>query len=89
MAPIKIRNFYFQRFFEKLKKIKLVISKIFYNSPIYGKLNFDEKINYTEVVMPNLWEGDIEKIKNFLKNKVPDNKKTNNPFFFIFILLIF
>ena len=44
MAPIKIRNFYFQRFFEKLKKIKSFISKIFYNSPIYGKLNFDEII---------------------------------------------
>lgn len=84
MAQIKIRNFYFQRFFEKLKKIKSFISKIFYNSPIYGKLNFNEKINYTEVVMPNLWEGDIEQVKNFLKNKVPDNKKTNNPFFFYF-----
>ena len=83
MTPVKIRNFYFQRFFEKLKKTKLFISKIFYNSPIYGKLNFDEKINHTEIVMPNLWEGDIERIKIFLKNKVPDNKKTNNPFFFL------
>ena len=84
MTPIKIRNFYFQRFVEKLKKIKFLISKIFYNSPIYGKLNFNEISNYTEVVMPNLWEGDIEKIKNFLKNKVPNNKKTKDPFFFYF-----
>tara|TARA_B100000315_G_scaffold83106_1_gene76088 strand:+ start:68 stop:331 length:264 start_codon:yes stop_codon:yes gene_type:complete len=83
MTPVKIRNFHFQRFFEKLKKVKSFISKIFYNSPIYGKLNFDEKINYTETVMPNLWEGDVERIKNFLKNKAPDNKKTNNPFFFL------
>ena len=84
MTPIKIRNFYFQRFIEKLKKIKFLISKIFYNSPIYGKLNFNEISNYTEIVMPNLWEGDIEKIKNFLKNKVPNNKKTKDPFFFYF-----
>ena len=84
MTPIKIRNFYFQRFVEKLKKIKFLISKIFYNSPIYGKLNFNEISNYTEIVMPNLWEGDIEKIKNFLKNKVPNNKKTKDPFFFYF-----
>ena len=84
MTPIKIRNFYFQRFVEKLKKIKFLISKIFYNSPIYGKLNFNEISNYIEIVMPNLWEGDIEKIKNFLKNKVPNNKKTKDPFFFYF-----
>ena len=84
MTPIKIRNFYFQRFIEKLKKIKFLISKIFYNSPIYGKLNFNEISNYIEIVMPNLWEGDIEKIKNFLKNKVPNNKKTKDPFFFYF-----
>ena len=84
MTPVKIRNFHFQRFFEKLKKVKSFISKIFYNSPIYGKLNFDEKINYRETVMPNLWEGDVERIKNFLKNKPPDNKKTNNLFFFYF-----
>ena len=84
MTPIKIRNFYFQRFIEKLKKIKFLISKIFYNSPIYGKLNFNEISNYIEIVMPNLWEGDIEKIKNFLKNKVPNNKKTKDTFFFYF-----
>ena len=84
MTPIKIRNFYFQRFIEKLKKIKFLISKIFYNSPIYGKLNFNEISNYIEIVMPNLWEGDIEKIRNFLKNKVPNNKKTKDPFFFYF-----
>ena len=84
MTPVKIRNFYFQRFIEKLKKIKFIISKIFYNSPIYGKLNFDELTNYTEITMPNLWEGDIEKIKNFLKNKIPNNKKNKDPFFFYF-----
>ena len=48
MTPIKIRNFYFQRFVEKLKKIKFLISKIFYNSPIYGKLNFNEISNWTK-----------------------------------------
>ena len=84
MTPIKIRKFYFQRFIEKLKKIKLLVSKIFYNSPVYGKLNFNEISNHIEIVMPNLWEGDIEKIKNFLKNKVPNNKKTKDPFFFYF-----
>ena len=84
MNSVKIRNFYFQRFVEKLKKIKFLISKVFYNSPIYGKLNFHELPNDTEIIMPNLWEGDIEKIKIFLQNKVPDNKKINNPFFFYF-----
>jgi len=84
MSLIKIRNFYFQRFIEKLKKIKFIISKIFYNSPIYGKLNFDELSNYTEIVIPNLWEGDIEKIKNFLKYKVPSNDNIKNPFFFYY-----
>ena len=81
MSLIKIRNFYFQRFIEKLKKIKFIISKIFYNSPIYGKLNFDELSNYTEIVIPNLWEGDIEKIKNFLKYKVPSNDNIKHRFF--------
>ena len=57
MAQIKIRNFYFQRFFEKLKKIKSFISKIFYNSPIYGKLNFDEKINKKDLELT----GDYKK----------------------------
>ena len=84
MTAVKIRNFYFERFVERLKKIKFIISKIFYNSPIYGKLNFDELTNYTEITMPNLWEGDIEKIKNFLKNKIPNNKKNKDPFFFYF-----
>jgi len=84
MTAVKIRNFYFERFVERLKKIKFIISKIFYNFPIYSKLNFDEILNYTEIPMPNLWEGDIEKIKIFLKNKIPSNKKTENPFFFYF-----
>ncbi len=84
MTSVKIRNFYFERFVERLKKTKFIISKIFYNSPIYGKLNFDEIPNYTETPMPNLWEGNIEKIKIFLKNKIPSNKKTEDPFFFYF-----
>ncbi len=84
MTSVKIRNFYFERFVERLKKTKFIISKIFYNSPIYGKLNFDEISNYTEIPMPNLWEGNIEKIKIFLKNKIPSNKKTEDPFFFYF-----
>ena len=48
MTSVKIRNFYFERFLERLKKTKFIISKIFYNSPIYGKLNFDKisKPNY-------------------------------------------
>ena len=84
MTSLKIRNFYFQRFIEKIKKTKFFISKIFYNSPIYGKLNLEELTHYTDVVLPNLWEDDIEKIKNFLKWKVPNNKKTKDPFFFYF-----
>ena len=83
MTSVKIRNFYFERFVERLKKTKFIISKIFYNSPIYGKLNFDEISNYTEIPMPNLWKGNIEKIKIFLKNKIPSNKK-EDPFFFYF-----
>ena len=89
MTSLKIRNFYFQRFIEKIKKTKFFISKIFYNSPIYGKLNLEELTHYTEVVLPNLWEDDIEKIKNFLKWKVPNNKKTNDPFFFFFHSFVF
>ena len=84
MTSLKIRNFYFQRFIEKIKKTKFFISKIFYNSPIYGKLNLEELTHYTDIVLPNLWEGDIEKIKKFLKCKVPNNKKTKDPFFFYF-----
>ena len=84
MTSVKIRNFYFQRFTEKLKKIKFISSKIFYSSPIYGKLNFDKISNYTEIVIPNLWEGDIEKIKNFLKSKIPSNENAKDPFFFYF-----
>ena len=84
MTSVKIRNFYFQRFIEKLKKIKFIISKIFYTSPIYGKLNFGKISNYTEIVIPNLWEGDIEKIKNFLKSKIPSNENVKDPFFFYF-----
>tara|TARA_Y100000590_G_scaffold72611_1_gene79826 strand:+ start:1683 stop:3278 length:1596 start_codon:yes stop_codon:yes gene_type:complete len=82
MNQVKIRNFYFQRIFEKLKKIKTFVSKISYNSPIYGKLNFEEIANLSEITMPNLWEGDSEKVKNFLKTKIPKNKK--NPFFFYY-----
>ena len=84
MTSVKIRNFYFERFVEKLKKTKFIISKIFYNSPIYGKLNFDEISSYKEIPMPNLWKGNIEKIKIFLKNKIPSNKKKEDPFFFYF-----
>ena len=84
MTSVKIRNFYFERFVERLKKTKFIISKIFYNSPIYGKLNFDEISNYKEIPMPNLWKGNIEKIKLFLKNKIPSNKKKEDPFFFYF-----
>jgi len=89
MASVKIRNFYFQRFVEKIKKTKFLISKIFYNSPVYGRLNLDELTNYTDVTLPNLWGGDIEKIKDFLKRRIPSNKDTKDPFFFIFIHLIF
>tara|TARA_B100000686_G_C16772576_1_gene966221 strand:+ start:673 stop:2274 length:1602 start_codon:yes stop_codon:yes gene_type:complete len=84
MASVKIRNFYFQRFVEKIKKTKFLISKVFYNSPVYGKLNLDELTNYTDVTLPNLWGGDIEKIKDFLKHKIPNNKDTKDPFFFYF-----
>ena len=84
MESIKIRNFFFERFINKIKKIKLFISKIFYNSPVYGKLNFEELTSYTDIVVPNLWEGDVEKIKNFLNWKVPNNKKNKDPFFFLF-----
>ena len=84
MTSVKIRNFYFERFVEKLKKTKFIISKIFYSSPIYGKLNFDEISNYNEIPMPNLWKGNIEKIKIFLNNKIPSNKKKEDPFFFYF-----
>ena len=54
MTSLKIRNFYFERFIEKIKKTKFFISKIFYNSPIYGKLNLEELTHYTDVVLPNL-----------------------------------
>ena len=84
MASVKIRNFYFQRFLEKIKKTKFFISKIFYNSPVYGKLNLDELPNYNNILLPNLWKGDLDKIKDFLKWKIPNNKKTNDPFFFYF-----
>jgi len=84
MASVKIRNFYFQRFVEKIKKTKFLISKIFYNSPVYGRLNLDELTNYTDVTLPNLWGGDIEKIKDFLKRRIPSNKDTKDPFFFYF-----
>ena len=77
MKSIKIRNFYIQRFIEKIKKIKFFISKISYNSPIYGKLNFEKLTTHPEIAIPNLWEVDLEKIKKFLKSKPPDNKKTN------------
>ena len=84
MKSIKIRNFYIQRFIEKIKKIKFFISKISYNSPIYGKLNFEKLTTHPEIAIPNLWEVDLEKIKKFLKSKPPDNKKTKDPFFFYF-----
>ena len=84
MASIKIRNFHFQRFIENLKRFKFFISKIFYNSPIYGKFNFDELPNEAEIVLPNLWGGDLEKIKSFLKTKIPNNKNVKNPFFYYY-----
>ena len=84
MKSIKIRNFYIQRFIEKIKKIKFFISKISYNSHIYGKLNFEKLTTHPEIAIPNLWEVDLEKIKKFLKSKLPDNKKTKDPFFFLF-----
>ena len=85
MTSLKIRNFYFERFIEKIKKTKFFISKIFYNSPIYGKLNLEELTHYTDVVLPNLWEDDIEKIKNFLKRKFSQHKcDVSNEVFFIF-----
>ena len=84
MSSIKIRNFHFQRFIENLKRFKFFISKIFYNSPIYGKLNFDELPNEAEIVLPNLWGGDLEKIKSFLKTKIPNNKNVKNPFFYYY-----
>ena len=55
MSSVKIRNFYFQRFIEKIKKIKFFILKIFYNSPVYGKLNLEELTSYTDIILPNLW----------------------------------
>jgi len=84
MSSVIIRNFYFQRFIEKIKKIKFFISKFFYNSPVYGKLNLEELTSYTDITLPNLWGGNAEKIKDFLKWKIPNNKKTNDPFFFYF-----
>ena len=73
MSSVKIRNFYFQRFIDKIKKTKFFISKIFYNLPIYGKLNLEELSSYTNIILPNLWEGNTEKIKDFLKWKIPNN----------------
>ena len=84
MSSVKIRNFYFQRFIEKIKKIKFFISKFFYNSPVYGKLNLEELTSYTNIILPNIWRGNPEKIKAFLKWKIPNNKKTDDPFFFLF-----
>ena len=66
MSSSKIRNFYVQRFIEKIKNINFLVSKIFYNSPVYGKLNFEEIGSYADVVIPNLWEGDVEKMKDVL-----------------------
>ena len=57
MSSVKIRNFYFQRFIEKIKKIKFFILKIFYNSPVYGKLNLEELTSYTNIILPNIWRG--------------------------------
>ena len=84
MDQIKIRHFYFQRFIEKIKKIKFLIAKVFYNSPIYGKLNFDELLNNTDIFIPHLWKANVDKIKIFLKQKAPSNKEINDPFFFYF-----
>ena len=84
MSSTKIRNFYVQRFIEKIKNINFLVSKIFYNSPVYGKLNFEEIGSYADVVIPNLWEGDVEKMKDVLKWKNPSNKKTKDPLFFYF-----
>ena len=52
MTSLKIRNFYFERFIEKIKKTKFFISKIFYNSPIYGKLNLEE---LTGLLLNQFW----------------------------------
>ncbi|PPR37944.1 MAG: hypothetical protein CFH26_00406 [Alphaproteobacteria bacterium MarineAlpha6_Bin4] len=84
MTSTKIRNFYFQRSVEKLKKIKFLLSKFFYSSPIYGKLNFDEISSFKELIIPNLWNGDVEKIKIFLKDKSHNNSNLKNPFFFYY-----
>ena len=84
MSSVKIRNFYFQRFIDKIKKIKFFILKIFYNSPVYGKLNLEELTSYTNIILPNIWRGNPKKIKAFLKWKIPNNKKTDDPFFFYF-----
>ena len=84
MTSTKIRNFYFQRAVEKLKKIKFLLSKFFYSSPIYGKLNFDEISSFKELIIPNLWNGDVEKIKIFLKDKSHNNSNLKNPFFFYY-----
>ena len=84
MSSIKIRNFLFQRLLNNIKQIKYFFSKIFYNSPIYGKLNFEESISNFDIILPNLWKGDAEKTKSFLKSKIPNNKNIKNPFFYYF-----
>ncbi len=84
MSSIKIRNFFLQRLINNIKQTKYLFSKLFYNSPIYGKLNFEESFNNFDINLPNLWKGDTEKTKNFLKSKIPNNKNNKSPFFYYF-----
>ena len=87
MTSLKIRNFYFQRFIEKIKKTKFFISKIFYNSPIYGKLNLEElkmiqeKINsptamygyYNLLGMVTLMEGKSDEALRYFEKGNPND----------------
>ena len=69
METIKIRNFYGARFFQKIKKIKQIISNISYRFPFYNKLDFEEIPVTLNFLPPNFWKGDIEKGEIFLNNK--------------------
>jgi len=84
MEPVKIRNFYSARILEKIKKIKNLISNISYHSPVYGKLNLEEIPKKLEITPPNLWLGEKEKGKFFLKKKIPNNKNSKDPDFFYY-----
>ena len=84
MESIKIRNFYGARTLDKMQKIRSFTSKIIYNLPIFNKLDLDELPKNLKIIPPNLWKGDIESGKNFLKKKNfhIKNKKSNEFFYY-------